>query len=91
MPNVPEEAAAAIEAAQEAGTVDRAWEPDDLLILLFGLGLAWAHWPDPMAETEEPEAVARRRAAVVDAAARVITPRTGSGGRAPLPRKRRSG
>ena len=63
-----------MEQAQADGHVDPAWEPDQLLVLLFAIGLGWAHWPDPAAATTDPEVVARRRAAVVEAAARVVKP-----------------
>jgi AcrR family transcriptional regulator len=70
----PEKAIAALEQAQADGHVDPAWEPQQLLVLLFAIGLGWAHWPDPAAATTDPKAVARRRAAVVEAAARVVKP-----------------
>jgi AcrR family transcriptional regulator len=69
---IPVQAIAAVEAAQAAGHVDRAWQPVDLLVVLFGIGLAWAHWPDPNAVTDDPTLVAHRRAIVVEAATRVI-------------------
>jgi hypothetical protein len=70
----PEKAIAALEQAQADGHVDPAWEPQQLLVLLFAIGLGFAHWPDPAAATTDPKAVARRRAAVVEAAARVVKP-----------------
>jgi TetR/AcrR family transcriptional regulator len=69
---IPVQAIAAVEAAQTAGHVDRAWQPVDLLVVLFGIGLAWAHWPDPHAVTDDPAVIAHRRAVVVEAAARII-------------------
>jgi len=69
---IPVQAIAAIETAQADGHVDRAWQPLDLLVMLFGIGLAWAHWPDPHAVTDDPTLVAHRRAVVVEAATRVI-------------------
>lgn len=69
---IPFQAIAAIETAQADGHVDRAWQPLDLLVTLFGIGLAWAHWPDPHAVTNDPTLVAHRRAVVVEAATRVI-------------------
>jgi AcrR family transcriptional regulator len=65
-----------IEAAQAAGQVDAAWEPMDLLVLLFGIGLAWAQSPHPDALTADPAIVAARRAAAVEAARRIIVPAT---------------
>jgi AcrR family transcriptional regulator len=69
---IPAQTIAAIEAAQAGGHIDRAWEPLDLLVILFGIGLAWAHWPDPHAVTDDTIRVARRRAAAVEAATRII-------------------
>jgi TetR/AcrR family transcriptional regulator len=69
---LPVQAIAAIETAQADGHVDRAWQPLDLLVTLFAIGLAWAHWPDPRAATDDPALVAHRRAVVVEAATRVI-------------------
>lgn len=71
---VPELAVAAIVEAQAGGYVDSDWDPRDLLIVLFGIALAWAHWPDPAAATTSPAVLARRRAAAVEAAARVVSP-----------------
>ncbi len=66
------QAVAAIEAAQTAGHVDEFWEPFDLLVLLFGIGLAWVHAPEPRAITDDVAQTARRRAAAVEAATRII-------------------
>jgi AcrR family transcriptional regulator len=63
-----------IEAAQAAGQVDPAWEPMDLLVMLFGVGLAWAQSPHPDALGVDPAIVAARRAAAVEAARRIIAP-----------------
>lgn len=71
---VPEIAVTAIVEAQNRGYVDSAWEPRDLLVVLFGIALAWAHWPDPAAATTSPTVLAQRRAAAVEAAARVVSP-----------------
>ena len=49
---------AAIEAAQAAGHVDPAWQPADLIVLLFATGLAWAHLPHPDAVTDDPAVAA---------------------------------
>jgi hypothetical protein len=43
--------------------------------MLFGIGLAWAHWPDPSACTDDPALNAHRRSAAVEAAARVVATR----------------
>jgi AcrR family transcriptional regulator len=63
-----------IKAAQAAGQVDAAWEPMDLLVLLFGVGLAWAQSPHLDALAADPAIVAARRAAAVEAARRIIAP-----------------
>jgi AcrR family transcriptional regulator len=73
---IPAQAIAAIENAQAGGHVDRAWQPVDLLVILFGIALAWAHWPDPHAVTTDPALIAHRRAAAVEAATRIIATRT---------------
>lgn len=73
--DAPAQAVAAIEAAQAGGHVDPDWNPEDLLVLLFGIGLAWAHWPDPRGATDDPAELARRRAAAVEAAARIVSAR----------------
>ncbi len=71
----PDHALSAIEAAQAAGYVDTSWAPADLLVLLFGIGLAWAQFPDPRPEeADDPAVVASRRAAAVEAASRIIAP-----------------
>ena len=67
---------ATIEAAQAAGYVDAAWRPMDLLVLLFGVALAWAQSPHPDAVTADPAVVAARRAAAVEAARRIVAPAT---------------
>jgi AcrR family transcriptional regulator len=70
----PEKAIAALRQAQAAGHVDPAWEPAQLVVLLFAIGLSWAHFPDPAAATTDPAVIASRRAAAVEAAARVVKP-----------------
>lgn len=72
---IPDRHIAAIEAAQAAGYVDSSWQPVDLLVLLIGIGLAWMHLPHPSATTDDPNLIARRRAAAIDAAARLIADR----------------
>ncbi|BBY57225.1 TetR family transcriptional regulator [Mycolicibacterium sarraceniae] len=71
---LPELAIATITQAQVAGYVDPSWDPHDLLVTLFGIALAWAHFPDPAAATTSPAILAYRRAAAVEAATRVISP-----------------
>jgi TetR/AcrR family transcriptional regulator len=63
----------AIEEGQAAGFVDPVWRPMDLLVLLFGIGLAWAQSPHPDARTADPDVIAQRRADVVEAARRIVT------------------
>jgi AcrR family transcriptional regulator len=65
---------AGIGEAQRLGSVDPGWDPQDLLPLLFSLGLAWAQSPDPRAQTEDAAKLASRRAAAVEAARRIIAP-----------------
>ncbi len=60
--------------AQAAGYVDPSWDPRDLLVTLFGIALAWAHWPDPAAASTSAAVLAHRRAAAIEAAARVVSP-----------------
>ncbi|WP_328350540.1 TetR family transcriptional regulator [Mycobacterium sp. NBC_00419] len=73
--SVVDDTVEALRVAQDRGYVDPVWQPFDLLMLLFGIGLAWAHSPDPNAVSDDPAVVARRRAAAVEAAARVIAVR----------------
>ncbi|OBI95805.1 TetR family transcriptional regulator [Mycobacterium asiaticum] len=73
----------AVEAAQAAGYVDPSWRPMDLLVLLVGVGLAWAQSPHPDARTADPEVVATRRADVVEAARRIVSPQGPRAGRSP--------
>jgi AcrR family transcriptional regulator len=65
----------AIRAAQAAGDVDPWWEPADLIVLLLGMGLAWANSPDPHSATGDGTVIARRRAAAIEAASRIIATR----------------
>lgn len=72
--SIRERDAAAIAAAQTAGHVDRSWDPHQLLIMLFGIGMAWANWPE-----DDPGSAAfhtNNRVAAVEAAARIIAHRT---------------
>ena len=66
--------------AQEAGVIDPAWNPDDLLILLFSLATAWAQSPEALftgAADPDPDSRERRRNAAVAAACRIFEPRSG--------------
>jgi TetR/AcrR family transcriptional regulator len=48
----------------------------DLLVILFGVGLAWAQSPHPDAMTADPTIIAARREAAVEAARRIVAPAT---------------
>jgi Tetracyclin repressor-like, C-terminal domain len=48
----------------------------DLLVLLFGIALAWAQSPLPDAVTADPAIIAARRAAAIEAARRIVAPPT---------------
>jgi Tetracyclin repressor-like, C-terminal domain len=67
----------AIETARAAGYVDAGWQPMELLVMLFGIGMAWAHWPRQDDLSDDTASVAARRAAAVEAAERIVTPRGG--------------
>jgi TetR/AcrR family transcriptional regulator len=66
----------AIAEAQQRGLVDASWQPFDLFVLLFGIGLAWAHSPAVRAVTDDPVVVAQRRDAAIEAARRVVATRS---------------
>lgn len=72
-----DDAIAAIETAQRDGYVDHHWQPMDLLALLFGIGLAWAHAPEPHHTLTDATVITRQRAAAVEAARRVVSPTCG--------------
>ncbi|MEB3031424.1 TetR family transcriptional regulator [[Mycobacterium] nativiensis] len=71
--DIPGRELSAIEAAQAGGHVDAHWKPLDLLVMLFGIGTAWADWPHQ--DVLDDADVAAHRAAAVEAAARIIAPR----------------
>lgn len=75
---VLDRAIAAIARAQAQGHVDPAWDPEQLLVLLFAIGLGWAYWPDPGPATTDASVIASRRAAAVEAAARAVGPVKGT-------------
>ncbi|MEH3130683.1 MAG: TetR family transcriptional regulator [Mycolicibacterium neoaurum] len=68
-------ALAAIGAAQADGHVDPSWRPEDLLVMLFSVGLAWAHLPHPDAVAQGEQETARRRDVAIEAARRLIATR----------------
>ncbi len=70
----PDRAIAALERARAQGHVDAAWDPPQLLVLLFAIGLGWAYWPDSRAATTDEGVIAGRRAAAVEAATRLVKP-----------------
>jgi AcrR family transcriptional regulator len=80
--DIPGRELRAIESAQAAGYVDARWQPTELLVILFGIGMAWAHWPRQDDLSDDTAVVAARRAAAIEAAERIVTPRGG----APSPR-----
>ncbi|MDJ0378714.1 TetR family transcriptional regulator [Cryobacterium sp. PH31-L1] len=66
-----------IRLAQEAGRVDAAWDPVQLMTLIFGIASAWMHEPGavvPRGNPVAPAVVAARRANVVHAVERLIAP-----------------
>jgi tetracycline repressor-like protein len=76
--DIPGRELRAIQAAQAAGDVDARWEPMELLVMLFGIGMAWAHWPRQADLSDDTAVVAARRAAAIEAAARIVAPRGGA-------------
>lgn len=70
----PDQAIAAIEVAQTSGFVDASWVPQDLLVLLFGIALAWVQFPDLQPGVDDSAVLGTRRAAAVEAARRIIAP-----------------
>jgi len=73
--SVRERDTAAIVTAQAAGRVDPRWDPWELLILMFGIGMARASWPQADPGDVDAPAHAHGRAAAVEAAARILAPR----------------
>ncbi|EXG82939.1 TetR family transcriptional regulator [Cryptosporangium arvum] len=61
--------------AQEAGRLDPAWDPVDVLMLINQMAMTWADQPDFVAAVPEPERaayLAARRAAIVTAVERLF-------------------
>ncbi len=76
----PGPASADIAAAQAQGIIDPAWDPDDLMTLLFSLATAWAQSPELLytGKTEDSDAaLERRRQAAIAAACRLLAPARG--------------
>ncbi|MCU1406292.1 MAG: putative TetR-family transcriptional regulator [Glaciihabitans sp.] len=65
---------AAIRDAQAAGRIDASWNADELLTLLFSLGLARAQAPGVILHKDSPENLLRHRRAAVEAAKRLLAP-----------------
>lgn len=65
----------AIREAQARGLVDASWVPDELIPLLFSLGLAWTQAPGTTGLEEAPGVIAAHRQAAVEASRRLIQPR----------------
>ncbi|WP_037570406.1 TetR/AcrR family transcriptional regulator [Phaeacidiphilus oryzae] len=65
----------AVREGQRGGTVDRAWAPRDLVLLLIGIarGMSVPGWSHPPSGAGRQPTVDRRRAAAVEAARRLIT------------------
>jgi len=64
-------------ALQQAGSVDPSWDPDHLNALVFGIVSCWIHEPaSALAADREPDAetIIARRASVVRAVERLISP-----------------
>jgi AcrR family transcriptional regulator len=70
-----DQAISAIEHAQAQGWVDSRWQAEDLLVLLFGVALAWAQSPEADASNPDSGVTAHRRACAVEAARRIIATR----------------
>ncbi|MCV7194348.1 TetR family transcriptional regulator [Mycolicibacterium brumae] len=73
-PAVPPPAIDVVATGQRSGHIDAGWDPEELIVMLFGLALSWAGWPHPAAGADDAAVVAGRRAAAVEAAARIIAP-----------------
>ena len=67
----------ALAAAQQAGLVDKTFAPEQLIAMIFGLARTWvANTPEfRLTEAEERASRPARRAAVVEATRRLVTPR----------------
>ncbi|TFB68122.1 TetR/AcrR family transcriptional regulator [Cryobacterium glaciale] len=66
-----------IRLAQEAGRVDAAWDPVELMTLIFGIASAWVHEPGASPAPggiPDPAAMAGRRTNVIRAVERLIAP-----------------
>lgn len=61
--------------AQRRGHVDRAWTPEELIPLLFGVATAWAQSPRTGVRTTSDVPLTARRAAAVEAGRRMVAPR----------------
>lgn len=72
----PEAKLDAIRRGQAGGKIDPHWDPAELLAMLFSLALSWAQSPDRSAATDDPDVRASRRIAVVEAARRLVDPRS---------------
>ena len=54
----PQHLLTAIRSAQDAGHIDSSWAPLDLLVMLFGIALAWAQFPDASSAWNDPATLA---------------------------------
>lgn len=69
-------------ALQESGSVDGTWDPEHLSALVFGVVSCWIHEPASAffaQPASDNSVIAARRASVVRAVRRLITPAGGSG------------
>lgn len=71
--DIPGREVQTLEIAQADGHIDPRWDPMDLLIMLFGVGMAWAHWPGQDGPQDDA-IVAARRVAAVEAVTRIVAP-----------------
>ncbi|RFA10307.1 hypothetical protein B7R54_14630 [Subtercola boreus] len=72
----PDGKLAALREAQRIGTVDPDWQPEMLMQILFSLGLAWAQSPVRHPDEAQSLTAQTARASAIEAARRVIAPRT---------------
>lgn len=68
--DVPDVKVEALREAQRLGTVDRSWQPEDLLELLFSIAHAWIHTPIP--PEQFGTSIADHRRAAIEAARKLV-------------------
>ncbi|MHA7191444.1 TetR family transcriptional regulator [Arthrobacter sp. MDT2-16] len=72
----PDRKLAALREAQDHGHVDPSWAPEELLPLLFGVAQAWVQAPLVAHANASGTPLAAHRASAVEAARRIIRPRS---------------